>query len=770
MAKKSNTKKFLGQVGLISIIIAVIFLVIYLITIITSSSAFYTASAETNAKIYFEKDMKNVSALVEQHYQNLYEIVDRVEYAKSKEEVDQVFASYIGSEQFGDLRYYSDGTSYSAYGEEIDRELSAHEMIMTISTSNTAACTEVYRDNSVLMDCIAFFVPVRGSAYVDGVLSIVPAEGIISVGEVIQESTSMVAVVGAKGKIYSRIFAENFTNDVGANVYDFLDKFVDNKAMSDEVGKLLLSDELATTEITTAQGVAYTVVAEPINAFDGHLHLLTISESGALITDEVDYIRHIVVVLLFAIVAFVVGFVFALLFRKKTNEEQAIISLEEEAVGCANAEGFKKAATALARTHVGRYAICACTIRRFNTLEEKLGADASIQLLKHMSQVLTTFSKTNETYGYAGDGKFLIYVDYAGESSVRDKLMIVETITNKLSLLVENKIKIKTATGVCVSDANKNRSISKMIDCAVIASEEAKNNPEMPYAIYTEDAKVKQTRSIQAKPKASRSEQQIEAQMENALQNNEFRLFMQPKYNMEKDALDSAEALVRWFDNQKGDYIYPAEFIGLFESNGFIAKLDHYIYLEVLKYISEAREHGDKIVPISVNVSHVTACRDDFINFYVGNKNKYLIDDGLITLEFSETFAANDFQKLIDVVNKLHEGGIRCSIDNFGSGYSSLRILKELPIDELKIDRMFLATGTDAARDDKIVSSMIALADDMGIHIVQVGVENKAMFDRVAKTGVEVVQGYYYAKAISLEEFKIFVKSNTSIRYKSIVK
>ena len=83
---------------------------------------------------------------------------------------------------------------------------------------------------------------------------------------------------------------------------------------------------------------------------------------------------------------------------------------------------------------------------------------------------------------------------------------------------------------------------------------------------------------------------------------------------------------------------------------------------------------------------------------------------------------------------------------------------------------MFLATGTDAVRDDKIISSVIALADDMGIQIVQVGVENKTMFDRVAKTGVEVVQGYYYAKAISLEEFKIFVKSNTSIRYKSIVK
>jgi EAL domain-containing protein (putative c-di-GMP-specific phosphodiesterase class I) len=258
--------------------------------------------------------------------------------------------------------------------------------------------------------------------------------------------------------------------------------------------------------------------------------------------------------------------------------------------------------------------------------------------------------------------------------------------------------------------------------------------------------------------------------MEAALSGNEFRLFLQPKYNAEKDEIDSAEALVRWFDYQKGDYRYPAEFISLFESNGFIVEMDHFIYLEVLKYLNEAKARGNKIVPISVNVSGVTATSADFVNFYVGNKNRYSIDDGLITLEFTESYAMEDYQKLSEIIKALHDGGIRCSIDDFGVGYSSFRILKDLDMDELKLDRLFLSKGVDAERDEKIITTIAWLARQCGMSVVMEGVETKEMYDRVVKMGIGIIQGYYYARAIPLEEFKIFVNSNTSIRYKSTVK
>ena len=756
--KKADSKKFMKHIGRISIIIALLFLTCYLITIVSASSSFYADSAEKNAKIYFDKDMKAASELVKVHYDRLYAIVDRVEYSQSKEDVDEIISSYIGSEEFGDLRYYSNGVAYSPSGEVVDKEISAHEMILELSQRNEAGCTDVYNDERVQIDCIAFFVPVRGSEYIDGLLSIVPADEIISVGDVLQEDTSMVAVVNSKGKMFAHIFAEGFTTNVGANIYDFLEDFtVNNKEMVDKVRAILIENDIETVEIQSA-GVRYTVVAEPIDAFDDHLHLITISKSDDLITTEMNFIRHIVNILLIAIVAFLVGLVFAFLFQKKAKEALNTANLKDATLECANIEGFRRNAMNLMHGSGRPYVVGVFCIRRFHFIEDRFGSEASFELLKFITHVLSSFCNKNETYGYAGDGKFLLLAEFPSENAFRDKLMIFENIVNKYDILVENQVKVKIAAGICLA-AGKRRTVNEMVDCATIVCEDAKNDTTTPYVIFTETVRDKISRN-----------EQIEARMDTALDNSEFRLFLQPKYNAEKDEIDSAEALVRWFDNRKGDYIYPAEFISLFETNGFIVKMDHYIYLEVLKYISEAIEKEDKIVPIAVNVSRVTASAPDFINFYVGNKKKYMIDDGLITLEFTETFAVEDYTKFAEIVHALHEGGIRCSIDDFGVGYSTFRVLKELDMDEIKLDRVFLDEGVDIERDDMIIKTLVELAHNLGMAVVQEGVENKSMLDRVTGMGIEVIQGYYYAKAIPLEEFKIFINSNTSIRYKSIVK
>ena len=129
-----------------------------------------------------------------------------------------------------------------------------------------------------------------------------------------------------------------------------------------------------------------------------------------------------------------------------------------------------------------------------------------------------------------------------------------------------------------------------------------------------------------------------------------------------------------------------------------------------------------------------------------------------------------NYDQIAHLVDELHKNGIRCSIDDFGSGYSSFNILNRIPFDELKLDAVFIKSGTNVNRDDTILSTMIGLAKSMNMVVVQEGVETEAMFNKVVSMGVDVVQGYYYAKAIPLEEFKIFVNSNTSIKYKSKVK
>lgn len=758
MAKKFNIKKLAGHAGRISLIVIVLFLAVYLISLITATSDFYSQSAERSAKVYFHEDMKQASKLAELHYNRLYEIVDKVKYADSKEAVDAVFQTYIGSDNFGDLRYYAQKKTYSPMGDVIEQESAAQDLLEALSKQNVAGCTPVYFDEKVQSDCIAFFVPVRGSMYVDGVLSIVPAKNLISVGDVINPQTSSIAILRTDGKVLDSNSAEGFKGEVGADYYHFLEDFTADKGMVDAARVAIWDEDLSSTEIV-AGGIRYTLIAEPIEIFDDHLVLVTLSVSEELIEAEVAYIRHIVNILILAIIAFAVGLAFALLFQRKAKEALSTANLSDATLECANTEGFRRNAMNLAYSGTNRYAVAALSVRQYRFIEDNFGHDTTVDILKFTSHVLSTFCTERETYGYAGEGRFLIFLDYKDEASFREKLQVFENIVNKYDVLVTNQLKLKITAGLCLGFGNKRRTLPEMIECAMMMCEQAQADIKIPYLVYTDTVRDKITRN-----------EQIEAQMESALQNNEFRLFLQPKYNVAKDCVDSAEALVRWFDPKKGDYIYPEEFISLFEANGFITKLDHFIYLEVLKFMSAAIEKGEKVIPISVNVSRVTATNADFVNFYVGNKQKYRIDDDLITVEFTESFAVEDYAKLAEIVASLHEGGIRCSVDDFGVGYSSFSVLKELSMDELKLDRLFLMPGADAKRDNKIIHTIATLAKDMGMTVVQEGVETKEMFDRVVSMGIGVVQGYYYAKAISVEEYKIFINSNTSIRYKAIVK
>ena len=666
--------------------------------------------------------------------------------------------SYIGSDTFGDLRYYSQGISYAANGSVVAFENSGREYIEALAASNTEGCTPVYYDVTTQLDCIAFFVPIRGSLYVDGILSIIPARHIINVGSVINEKASAVAIIDASGKVLSDTCAESFKVSVGNNFYDFTTAMTHNKTASD-----LLSDAVALnkkTAITIGAGSdKYTFAISPLPKFNNNVYLISISESEGLIAPELTYIRHIVNLLVIAIIALAVGFIYAMLYQKKAKQALSNATLVDTKLECPNAIQFNINTKNMIAIYKRKYSVCALSIRNFFYLNEQLGEEDCTQLLKSLVKIIGSISHEQECFGYAGDGKFLILMINANSHSVSDKIKLIETICNRDEILKEIGIKIKFAAGVYNVFSGRRRTVQEMIECANIACGYSEENLKTTYTLFTEEVKAEIEHN-----------ERIEAIMESALQNREFRVFFQPKYSVKNDAIDSAEALVRWFDTRKGDYMFPAEFIPLFETNGFIVKLDHFVYIEVLEYLSKSVEKGEKVVPIAVNVSRVTATNPDFINFYVGNKKKYGIPDGFITLELTESFAMEDYDKISGIISALHNGGMRCSIDDFGSGYSSFSILKQITVDELKLDSVLVKRGIDVKRDDKLLSSIIEITKSMGMRVVQEGVETKENFDKVVAMGCDVIQGYYYAKAIPLEEFKIFISTNTSIKYKSLVK
>jgi len=757
MEKKQN-KNIMANLGKATLLLVALFLFIYFIAILSGSSDFFSESAEKNSLLYFEQSLEDTDGLVRVHYENLYKIADRLKYAKSKQQVEETVESYIGSEEFGDLRYYSQGNSYSATSRPVFNEASGKEYIEALAASNSEGCTPVYYDKYTSLDCIAFFVPIRGSEFVDGILSIVPARNVINLSTIENEKASVTAAITPDGKVLSDACREDFSESVGNNFYSFIDTITSNKTTSREISEAVYTLQKTARSIEV-HSEKYTVTMAPIESFDGNVILVSMSISEGLIAPELTYIRHVVNLLVIAILALVAGFAYAFLYHKKTKLALSVATLVDAQLDCPNLENFKLTAKSLLFSMRRKYSVAVFSVRNNIYLRDQLGEGDFTEFLRSVSKIVQSLTSDDECYGYLGDGKFVILTINANSHSVADKIKLMETLINRDELLRDKGVKIRLMAGVYNVVSNNRRSVQEMLDCALTAYNYSEDNVNTAYSLFTEEVRAEIERN-----------ERIEAMMEDALANRDFRLFLQPKYDVKRDTVHSAEALVRWFDSSRGEYMFPAEFIPFFETNGFITKIDHFVYIEVLEYLSHAVERGEKVVPISVNVSRVTAISPDFINFYVGNKKRYGIPDGFLTLELTESFAMESYEKISSIISALHNGGIRCSIDDFGSGYSSFSILKQINVDELKLDSVFMKRGIDVRRDDKLLATVIDLAKSMGMTVVQEGVETKELFDKVVDMGCDVVQGYYYAKAIAVEEFKVFIKTNTSIKYKSLVK
>ena len=750
--------KLLFAIGRIGICITILTLVMYFISLVSGYTPFFEEAAYKNAILDLQIDSARADGMMAYHYDNLYDIGDRVAELTTKEEVDEVFSSYIGSdtEEFGDLRYFSDGKVYDPQGLEDTSELDP--AIEELARARRQGCSAIYFDSPTKYDCVAFYVPID-SAVVDGIVSIVPARGIVNLDTVRNERSELVALIDTSGKILADSVSPDSDYYAGNNFFDFI-KHITYSNVDSSLVMTSVSENATDAVHITVDGDMHTVAFQPLESANDKIIIISMSKSELLTQSELTYVRHILTVLIIAILSVIISVAYALLFHKQSKKDLYTLNLTDPVTECANAESFRLSAiNILNKSESKRYVIIAYEIRQFLYASSVLGQEGIRSVLKSIVKILGNFSDESETFGYAGEGRFYILSRFGTERALRDRLKLFESLVNKNEEIQHKNTAIKFNVGICPVYENKRHTVLELMEFALRAADQAKTDVRAPYVFYTEEIN-----------KTVAHNEKIEAQMESALANGDFKIFLQPKYNVKTDSIDSAEALVRWYDPDRGDYIFPNEFISLFEQNGFITKLDRYVYMEIMKYFQKAAEHGDKVVPISVNVSRVTASSPDFIEFYTGNKKRYGIGDGFITLEFTESFAMEDYETISEIVFKLHQNGMKCSIDDFGAGYSSFNILKNIPMDELKLDRFFLNRGYSAERDNQLIETVITLAKSMKMTVVQEGVENKEMFDRIVRMGCDVVQGYYYAKAIPLEEYKIFLNSNTSIKYKAKVK
>ena len=391
---------------------------------------------------------------------------------------------------------------------------------------------------------------------------------------------------------------------------------------------------------------------------------------------------------------------------------------------------------AVAEDNEKKYALILFDIEKFKIVNELYGFDFADEVLEFIAfNMRNIFKETGAVICHFMSDFFGIFTEYDSEE---DLIEMVKQISSKTSLY--KNVPVSLSFGI---HKIRDRSLSPRLICdyANMAKKTVKGNRIVNYAFYTEKIK---NRILEDK--------YIENEMEYALKNGQFSMYLQPKYNISTSEIIGAEALVRWVHPKKG-LIMPDKFIPLFEKNGFIVNLDKYIWEQACIEIRKWIDSGQTPVPISVNVSRVNVGNPKLIEILDSLVEKYKIDKKYLELEITETVYYDDQNHLIETLNQLKKADYTLLMDDFGSGFSSLNMLKNTPFDILKIDRNFLNETMVTDKGKKIILHTISLLNDIGINTVAEGVETKEQAEYLLECGCNVAQGYYYSKPVELNVF-----------------
>jgi diguanylate cyclase (GGDEF)-like protein len=402
-------------------------------------------------------------------------------------------------------------------------------------------------------------------------------------------------------------------------------------------------------------------------------------------------------------------------------------------------------------------------INKFRSINDMLGYDRGNQILKQMAEIITRDTGKNDIVTRVND---VFYFVVSCENDSR----LIKTIDSVIAdaEYVAPDQNLVLSIGIYGIDDRK-LSVQLAMDRADIARRMVKNVSESAYAFFDDKVLTK-----------IREEKEIEDIMDDALARDEFIPYLQPKYalRVESDmvldadgnlgfidfnapggantAVMGAEALVRWKRN--GQLVPPYKFIPLFESNGFITKLDKYIFEETCKRQKQWINRGLPIKVISVNASRVNLFKPYYIQELSDICQKYSVPTRYFEIEITETIAGDDLDILKEKIFEIKKLGFHASIDDFGSGYSSLNMLKDLPVDILKIDRGFLAEDMlKNERAYKVLEHVISLAVSLNIKTVCEGLETEGQVEILRDLGCDMAQGYYFAKPMPLDEYERLV-------------
>lgn len=685
------------------------------------------------------KDYNNVSqniiTLLRHDFEDSYRVMEAAATLISKEEdlrskrVQEVLSVLAEDNSFLDMAIIdTTGYGFNISGDEIN-VLSESYFIKALGGETTASDTIFHDADQV--PYIIFTTPIMDKGIVKGVL-LAKANAEIRDVSLTQSSLNQadrIYIINENKELVAYVQGSDTTD---FNYNELMPK-VTRKEDKDALNSISFYQYLTDNDGTET----YLWEEEPLGINGWNILIGRVNKVDSLTK---DILRLTNAIWMFITVGIFILFTVMIILQIKSNRKVIKMIYLDPVTGGDNWYRFRIKATKLLNSKQflkKKFVLVNFDINRFKIINDAYGYHKGDDVLKEIYQVIRKWVKPNEPFTRYVADQFYVLMNYQDENEIVERLSILNDRLHQLSYTKVARIYF----GVYYI-TDRQDSIDRMGEFAGIAKNNVKGSNESNISFFDNSTKLRLL-----------EEEEIEKSMNEALLNNEFHVYLQPKYTVKDETVYGAEALVRWY-NSKGNMISPGYFIPIFEKNGFITELDLYMLRKICELLRSWMDKGYKLLPVSVNISRLHFVNPNLADDIKEIVDNYKIPHNLIELELTESAFLQNKQLLIQTVIMLRQYGFQVSMDDFGAGYSSLNSLKDLPLDTVKLDgELFHLTG-EVERGRTVIRNTIAMAKDLHMKVVAECIETKEQVEFLYNVGCDIIQGYYYAKPMTVSQFE----------------
>lgn len=473
-------------------------------------------------------------------------------------------------------------------------------------------------------------------------------------------------------------------------------------------------------------------------------YILSIVPSNVVSTQINYFLKMAIVTWLLLAVLFIAIIIYIYISRNKADKKMEELVFYDELTGHYNYNRFRLKVQALLDQGVGNeYTLIEADVRDFKLFNEIYGYQGGDKLLCIIMNACEEQCTKEEACSRISGDRYILLLHTKTEEEIIKRINHIIEAIKYASKGMFSMFNLEYKIGIYMIEES-DKDIGKCHDRCAYAKKRIKDTPET-FSFFSHEMYEMQL-----------DEKRMESLMESALEASEFEIYLQPKVTLKDKKIHAAEALVRWNSPVYG-LIPPYRFIPLFERNGFLEKLDMYMIEEVCRVLENWQKEEKMPIRISVNLSRMYIFKPGFANKIVELVNRHHIEHSMIEFEITENVIYDHSEELRSIIKELQHHGFLIAMDDFGSGYSSLNMLKDIPIDEMKVDQVFFrAEKENKERSFEIIKGVLSMAKSLHIHTVAEGVETEKEVAFLKEAGCDEIQGYYYAKPLCMKDFMEF--------------